>query len=137
MEVFKPWVLVGDFNCVINDEERSSNSGVSSRFRNWVMEKGLLDIGFSGNPFTWSHGVSLEMRRATRLDMVSCCDEWRRMFPSSSVRYLSHSYSDHCLFLLNLNRKKSERLGERLFKFQASWLLHNQFFRWMEEQKES
>lgn len=29
------WVLLGVFNCVLHDEERSSNSGVSSSFQSW------------------------------------------------------------------------------------------------------
>lgn len=29
------WVLVGDFNCVLKPEERSSEGGVSSRFVDW------------------------------------------------------------------------------------------------------
>lgn len=28
VEINKPWVLIGDFNCVLVEEERSSNSGV-------------------------------------------------------------------------------------------------------------
>lgn len=55
------------------------------------------------------------------------------MSPSASVRHLNHSHSDHYLVLLNLNEKMEERLGDRPFKFQAAWLLHKQYYRWIEE----
>lgn len=61
-------MLVGDFNCVLHDEERSSSSGASSYFQSWVREKELLDAGFVGTHFTRSHGSSLETRRSARLD---------------------------------------------------------------------
>lgn len=34
--VNEPWVLLGDFNCVLSSEERSSGSGISSSFLQWV-----------------------------------------------------------------------------------------------------
>lgn len=128
----RPWVLVGDFNCVLRNEERSSNSGASSCFQNWVGERGLLDLGFIGNKFTWRHGRSVETRRAARLDRALCCDAWRRLFPSAKVRHLSHSHSDHCPLLLDLSGEKGRRLGTRPFKFQAAWLLHSEYQSWME-----
>lgn len=30
--IIRPWVLIGDFNCVLLAEERSSNNGASSSF---------------------------------------------------------------------------------------------------------
>lgn len=46
------WVLIGDFNCVLRGEERSSRRGVSSTFVDWVERRALVDIGFSGPLFT-------------------------------------------------------------------------------------
>lgn len=34
-----PWVLVGDFNCVLQVDERSSKKGESSSFQDWVEEE--------------------------------------------------------------------------------------------------
>lgn len=36
IEVRQLWALVGDFNCVLLDDERSSSSRASSCFQNWV-----------------------------------------------------------------------------------------------------
>lgn len=115
---------MGDFNCIFHDVERSSNTGASSSFQNWTGERGLLDIGFIGNRYTWIRGISLETRRTARLDRALCFHAWRRMFSSTTVRHLSHTHLDHCPFLLVLNRMRMRHLGWRLFRIQAVWLLH-------------
>lgn len=64
------WVLLGDFNCVLRGDERSSGVGVSSQFVDWVEQRRLIDLGFSGPTFTWNYGTSMSTRRAARLDRV-------------------------------------------------------------------
>lgn len=76
--------------------------------------------------------MSLETKRAARLDKALCCDEWRRMFPSTSVHHLIHSHLDRYPVLLDLNGTLPRRLGDRMLKFQAVWLLCKDFTRWME-----
>lgn len=134
LEVGVPWILIGDFNCVLRTDERSLKSGVSSSFGNWIDKNALIDLRYVGIRFTWSHGISIEMRRAARLDRALCCDEWRRLFPDASVRQLSHAYSDHCPIMLDLNGPDGERLGERTFRFLAAWLSHEEFLSWMEKE---
>lgn len=127
LSINKPWMLVGDFNCVLEDAERSSLRGASSCFKSWVRGRGLIDMGFVGSQFTWKHGNTVESRRAARLDRALCCDEWRCSFPAALVRHLTHAHSDHCPILVELDGEKPDRLGERQFKFQAAWLLHADF----------
>lgn len=122
---------MGDFNCVLKTEERSSGRGVSEIFASWVSLKGLIDLGFSGQKFTWSHGRSVENRRAARLGRGLCDTEWRRRFPMASVKHLTHSYSDHCPILLQLNPGFGEKLGPMPFRFKAMWLTHREFPRWL------
>lgn len=112
LEVKTPWALIGDFNYVLKTEERSSNSGASSSFIDWVDGNGLVDLGFIGSKFTWSYGTSVETRRTARLDRALCCNEWRRLFPEAIVRHLNHAYFDHCPVLLDLNGQDGGRMGE-------------------------
>lgn len=63
-----PCFLLGDFKSVLRGEKRSMEKGVLESFANWVMHHGLIDLGFVGHKYTWSHGGSVENRRATRLD---------------------------------------------------------------------
>lgn len=70
-----PWMLIGNFNCVLMDEERSSKSGASTLFKNWVRDNGMSDMGFVGNQCTWRHGTNTETRRVASLDKAICCDD--------------------------------------------------------------
>lgn len=51
INVTSPWVLIGDLNCVLKDDERNSSSGASSCFVEWVERKGLIALGYSGPRF--------------------------------------------------------------------------------------
>lgn len=83
-------------------------------------DSGLLDVGFTSNRFTRSHGVSMESRKATKPDIALCCDAWRRLFPSVVVHHLNHSHSDHCPLLMDLNGSNNKVLGDMSFRFQAA-----------------
>lgn len=63
-----PWALIGDFNFVLKAKERSSDSGVSLGFQEWVERTGLFDFGYSGPKYTWNFGVSTQTRKEARLD---------------------------------------------------------------------
>ncbi|KAJ0984926.1 hypothetical protein J5N97_003282 [Dioscorea zingiberensis] len=52
-----PWVILGDFNAILNNEEnrggRFENYAMKSKFfRTFVSTNQLLDLGFYGTPFT-------------------------------------------------------------------------------------
>lgn len=128
-----PWILLGDFNCVLKGDERSSGAGVCKGFANWVMKNGLIDLGYTGQKFTSCHGASIDNRRAAHLDKGLCSAEWRRTFQMASIKHLTHSYSDHCPLLLQINPGLGKRLGDRPFRFHAMWLRHKDFIRWMKD----
>lgn len=52
-----PWVLLGDFNAYIYSSEKwggaPANTVAMRRFLDCVNDCALLDLGFSGPPFTW------------------------------------------------------------------------------------
>lgn len=127
LRIKAPWILIGDFNCVLKDEERSSGRGASSSFQAWVRQQGLVDLEYDGAAFTWSHGTSIQTRRAACLDGAICDVDWRNLFSSAQVRHLAHAYSDHCPILLEMEEGTAKRLGERPFRFEAAWTLHEEF----------
>lgn len=109
-------------------------SGASLCFQNWVRGRGMVDLGFVGNRYTWCHGSNMETRRTVRLDWALNCYGWRRLFAKATVRHLCHVHSDHCLILLELGGVRKKRLEDRPFHFQAAWLLHPGFYSWMEKE---
>ncbi|XP_019178890.1 PREDICTED: uncharacterized protein LOC109174053 [Ipomoea nil] len=75
-KVSGPWLIAGDFNAVISNEETSNHDGGTSHrnedFKNWIFNEGLVDLGYTGQPFTWKRGTDLSMFRGARLDRALC-----------------------------------------------------------------
>ena len=54
----KPWVVVGDFNCIANFYERLGHRVINSKIqslRGCILNCGLHSIKYSGCFFTWSN----------------------------------------------------------------------------------
>lgn len=52
-----PWVMIGDLNIILNSEERLGYNGSTSQaspIAQLVQDIGLHDLGFHGNPYTWT-----------------------------------------------------------------------------------
>jgi hypothetical protein len=81
----------------------------------------LIDLGFSGHPFTWKRGNLQE-----RLDRVLSNMEWQERFPSSAVIHISIPSSDHCGLFLQLSTDEGTP-RRNYFKFLRSWLEHPDF----------
>lgn len=88
-------------------------------FAGCILDCNLLDLGFSGPPFTWKSGQLLE-----RLDRVLCNPAWQNLFPETSITHLPLPTSDHCGLWLRPIRS-DRRQG--YFKFLGPWLDHPTF----------
>ena len=55
-----PWAVIGDFNFIVNEEEQlGGNKGGSSAInylKELLFELNAVDLGYSGNKFTWARG---------------------------------------------------------------------------------
>jgi hypothetical protein len=55
----EPWICFGDFNVILNDEEKEGGKREYTSCPNFLKEimfdLGAVDLGFSGNKFTWSN----------------------------------------------------------------------------------
>lgn len=68
-----PWIICVDFNCIINPEDKSGGrpfhvSYSVSTLRNFISKAELIDVGFSGNNFTWCNNHHASARILVRLD---------------------------------------------------------------------
>ncbi|KAL8140802.1 LOW QUALITY PROTEIN: hypothetical protein V2J09_006823 [Rumex salicifolius] len=124
LSIGDPFFAGGDFNCIMDQFERHGDSSV---FRDPINDIGLLDMGFIGQNFTWSRGVSVDSCISKRLDRVlmnySACIEC----PSASVRHLSKFASDHTPILLRLKLSAPWYKRQRPFRFEATWMSHPDF----------
>nr|KYP46734.1 Retrovirus-related Pol polyprotein LINE-1 [Cajanus cajan] len=122
-----PWMLMGDFNAVLFNHERSRGRGTSvlrgdNAFRNCINQCQLVDLGFNGAPFTWRRGNLFE-----RLDRALASYDWRVLFPEALISHFNPLKSDHCPILLRLRPDQPMRHSRRPFRFEAAWLTHEDF----------
>lgn len=54
-----PWICIGDFNAIISPNDklgrRPFDSFSYNLFSDFMDDFGMIDLGFNGNPFTWSN----------------------------------------------------------------------------------
>ncbi|XP_060194983.1 uncharacterized protein LOC132624181 [Lycium barbarum] len=69
-----PWIIGGDFNVIVFDEEKQGGLPVSSNetldFSTCIQSCGLIDVGFNGSKFTWWNGRTEEDCIFKRLDRM-------------------------------------------------------------------
>ncbi|KAL0298203.1 UNVERIFIED_CONTAM: putative ribonuclease H protein, partial [Sesamum calycinum] len=99
-----PWLVLGDFNAVVDDSEvlgRAADTSVSmTEFRNCIRDSGLVQLPFTGCPFTW-HNCSEGPRSLwKRLDRMLANTIWMDAWPSSSYVSALPSTSDHSPLIL-------------------------------------
>jgi hypothetical protein len=118
-----PWVCFGDFNVVINDEEKQGgvkgNTLTPNFFQEIMFELGAVDLGFSGNKFTWTNKRWDKNAIKEWLDRGIANMSWRLKFPKATIYHLGAIKSDHCPILLDTN--PSKKFFPRPFRFEAAW----------------
>ncbi|KAI9093888.1 hypothetical protein K1719_026886 [Acacia pycnantha] len=121
-----PWLLAGDFNAILNHDERQGGSthraDGCSLFNNFVNSNGLMDMGSQGPKFTWRRG-SLFMR----LDWAICNPQWLHSFPSCEVTHLAKIKLDHRPIHISLGSGSKASHFYTPFKFLAPWISHPDF----------
>ncbi|KAL2253120.1 UNVERIFIED_CONTAM: hypothetical protein Sindi_0106700 [Sesamum indicum] len=119
-----PWIVGGDFNTMLHTHENQggtiSSLGSIEDFNDMVMDSGLTDAGFEGEPFTWTN-----KRVWRRLDRVLYSQEWADLFNSTRVSHLPRRLSDHHPLLITATRTEDKVPSS--FRFQHMWIMHHNF----------
>ncbi|KAL4333466.1 hypothetical protein GQ457_07G012960 [Hibiscus cannabinus] len=120
-----PWVVGGDLNVIRSASERfggsNRRSGICSYFNDFLLNSGLIDMGFSGPRFTWRRGNLFQ-----RLDRCLCNSAWLQAFPWSAVYHLLKLGSDHRPIMLRLV-EDGATCGNRPFRYLSAWNDHSDF----------
>ena len=82
----------------------------------------MIDLGFTGPKFTWTNKKVLE-----RIDRGICNMSWRSLFSEAYAHHLPRTKSDHCPIKICLNSHHSFSPKHRPFCFEAMWLRHEIF----------
>lgn len=97
----------------------------------------LIEVEFAGAAHTWARGLTPETRQSGRLDRVLCNVEWGLRFENAKVKHLPAIGSDHCPILISPNGFAPLQSINRPFKFQAAWLTHEQFDKFVNDKWDS
>ncbi|KAA3460638.1 reverse transcriptase [Gossypium australe] len=95
-------------------------------FRNALEDCQLVDVGYTGNWFTWERGNLPETNIRERLDRGVANVHWMSMFPETNIQHLVHSTSDHCPLLITTTKEEKRKRWET-FRFKAWWLMEETF----------
>ncbi|CAM8893848.1 unnamed protein product [Rhodiola kirilowii] len=125
-----PWLVFGDFNEICFSWEvkggRVRGEWQMRAFRETLMDCGLADLGFVGNPFTFSNKRSGRQETRARLDRMLANADWRRAFPNTQVSHISTTSSDHVMLLINCNVRVRHAFAKH-FKFEPMWVRNEEF----------
>ncbi|XP_061998880.1 uncharacterized protein LOC133716172 [Rosa rugosa] len=119
-----PWIIIGDFNEILNNGEKIDEPLMAERqmrgFRETFGYGDLLDLGFHGAMTTWWNSET-----QIRLDRAVCTLTWFDLFGHPKLFHLQPSDSDHVPILLKANTiPLASRPKFHRFKFKAFWVQH-------------
>ncbi|KAL0405295.1 UNVERIFIED_CONTAM: hypothetical protein Slati_3843400, partial [Sesamum latifolium] len=118
-----PWLVMGDFNAVLSQQEKQGGRPFASTSRNWIGDDfdacNLIDFGFSGSRFTWSNKRSGLANIQSRLDRGVANAEWCLLYPKALITHLPAIASDHSPLLLDTHPNTADR--PRPFFFEKMW----------------
>ncbi|KAL7214354.1 hypothetical protein ACSBR1_026712 [Camellia fascicularis] len=85
-----PWLIAGDFNDVMGQNERRSftQNNQSNRCRKFldnINRCGIMDLGCTGQKFTWLNNRQGLANIMEMLDRALCNAEWSITFPEGAV----------------------------------------------------
>ncbi|XP_057478776.1 uncharacterized protein LOC130766093 [Actinidia eriantha] len=122
-----PWLVLGDFNNVLNIDERSNGHPATQyeikNFQQCCNNLGLIDTVYSGAHLTWTNNSTWCKLDRAMINNKRISDELR----AHAHFGLPGKFSDHSPCLVSLFDNNIQ--GERPFKFFNMWTLHEDFQR--------
>ncbi|KAK9724692.1 hypothetical protein RND81_05G092800 [Saponaria officinalis] len=119
----KPWVVLGNFNCVRFPSERISGApphvGAMTDFNDALYDAGLEELTTSGCKYTWTNKQDGSARKWMRLDRAFVNPVWLGAFSSSSAEAHPACISDHSPVVVSFHTGFCPR--PKQFKFLNCW----------------
>ncbi|XP_021858845.2 uncharacterized protein [Spinacia oleracea] len=117
-----PWILMGDFNCVLHTGERVGSAVRLSEiqdFQNCVSKCSIEDAKSSGNFYTWNNKQQGDNRVFSKLDRVLINQAWSSQYPNTEVSFRNEAYFDHCPGVITVYPQLA--VGRKPFRFFSIW----------------
>jgi hypothetical protein len=116
-------LCIGNLNFVLDQSEKLGGRPVASSslcpLKGFIDHFGLVDLGFSGNPFTWSNLRQGNDAIKERLDRGIANISWVHLHPEFALQHIPATFSDHHPILLN--SAFSSSVLPRPFRFEEFW----------------
>ncbi|XP_074277933.1 uncharacterized protein LOC141601538 [Silene latifolia] len=127
-QVNAPWAIWGDFNCVLQDNERLGGRVTEAEtdpFHDCIQECGVMDIVATGAFCTWNNKQPPETRVYSRLNRWLVNQVWMDKFSDYIANFLPEGQFDHNPCLVS----KSPLGGNqhRPFKYFNMWSVADGF----------
>ncbi|KAH0712004.1 hypothetical protein KY285_007640 [Solanum tuberosum] len=123
-----PWLVIGDFNSVLNSEDKLRGHPVSWAevidFQTYIDTCGLVELAHNGPRYTWNDRNSSQ-RIYSRIDWMFINNEWLTSMPACKAMYLNEGISDHCPIKITFEENNVKT--RRAFKYCNVWSKHPQF----------
>lgn len=96
-------MLLGDFNDIVDMTEKSGGNARApwsfNDFKDLIFKLGAVDLGYRGQPWTWSCYRMNEGLIRERLDRILISLEWRLKYDHATVLHVKNDALDHVLIL--------------------------------------
>ncbi|XP_026420074.1 uncharacterized protein LOC113316056 [Papaver somniferum] len=130
-----PWLVIGDFNCILRLDEKKGGleprTSTINEFSDWLYDNNLFEADTLGTKFTWTNRQSGMERIISKLDRVVINAAWLAKFENWRYKSLLREVSDHSKLLgfpFAVPRPKRAP-----FRVQKMWFLHTDFLRMVSE----
>ncbi|XP_030958722.1 uncharacterized protein LOC115980633 [Quercus lobata] len=111
----KPWIMAGDFNKPLVQEDQFGGRGVSVNrslaFKDCLDFCNMVDMGFSGPRYTWTNKQDINNLILERIDRFFMNPDWCVLYPEVKVSHLPRFHSDHCPVLMETCPGRAVRLN--------------------------
>ncbi|XP_026416384.1 uncharacterized protein LOC113311798 [Papaver somniferum] len=130
-----PWLVLGDFNCVLRMEEKKGGIPIKevyiNEFRSWISDNRLVEVDSLGKKYTWSNRQKGSRRIVSKHDRAMVNEAWFFKYENWRCKALPRICSDHSPLIGFAFQ--SSRPKRAPFRIQKMWMLHPSFMNLVKE----
>ncbi|XP_074362176.1 uncharacterized protein LOC141702378 [Apium graveolens] len=125
-----PWIVMGDFNDMINIEDRKGPhdhpQALLDGFKQTIESCGLIELDLMGGSFTWEKSRGTRDWVRGRIYRAFASGDWWNLFPLCKLTVHHCVYSDHDPIQLDMYNTEHAKKKFR-FRFENVWLREQKF----------